>query len=71
MFYLYTALRCGPCVTSMGVAKGGSWGSWDPPNPPVLFFYHGRGGVQYSTVSSVLYAVRLLCTSDMESSRIT
>jgi len=38
-------------VLAMGVAKGGSWGSWDPPNPPVIIFYHGRGGVQYSTVS--------------------
>jgi len=38
-------------VGLMGVAKGGSWGSWDPPNPPVIIFYHGRGGVQYSTVS--------------------
>ena len=38
----------------MGVAKGGSWGSWDPPNPPVIILYHGRGGVQYSIVSSVV-----------------
>ena len=40
----------------MGVARGGSWDP--PPNPPVIIFYHGRGGVQYSTVSNILYAVR-------------
>jgi len=34
---------------TMGVAKGGSWGSWDPPNPPVIIFFTMKE-VVYSTV---------------------
>jgi len=46
----------------MGVARGSA-----TPNPPEIFFI--KNDVVYSTVCSVLYAVRCLYTSELESSR--